>query len=520
MSSPAAAGAPGRFARAMECWAEPRAVVAILAVYFAVMAVALAVFAPSGHFDDTVALQDAQSFQWGYEAKSPPLFVWLARAMMLATGPRIETVFALRMACLFAAFAGLYMIARRVQPDPLLAAGAGLAMLATLHLHWYFLDKYTNTALALAMMPYAVLAFFRLHGRRGPSSYALFGGIAGVGLLSRYHFAVLLAAMAMAALGNRKWRAVLLDRRMILALAIAGVIAAPHLAWFAARWPALAGDVQFAVGFDGAADPVSAALSGLRNLSEEALSILIFPLGVLLLGLLWPALGRARVADPDRQADLAFLRDTVIWSLVLMALFALAGASRIRSRHLFFLALLPLWMIGRLDAARLRRFAAPAFLLAIHLALAGAALGFAIKGWIYAVRCTGCDKVLTFADYAEAIRRAGFRGGTIVLSREMSRGAILRAYFPGSRVVQDFQYQKRRVPLRDGEGRDCVFVWRKVSPDLVGARFERGAPVPGVGLPLPSHAVFGSAPGRIALSGRPAVTLGFALVKGGLGTCR
>ena len=60
---------------------------------------------------------------------------------MFLTGPQIETIFALRMVCMFLMYAGLYLVARRLQPDPLLAVGAGLAMLATLHFHWYFFWK-------------------------------------------------------------------------------------------------------------------------------------------------------------------------------------------------------------------------------------------------------------------------------------------------------------------------------------------------------------------------------------------
>ena len=41
--------------------------------------------------------------------------------------------------------AGLYALARRVQPDPLLAACAGFGVLAMLHFHWYLMFHLTNT---------------------------------------------------------------------------------------------------------------------------------------------------------------------------------------------------------------------------------------------------------------------------------------------------------------------------------------------------------------------------------------
>ena len=93
-------------------------------------------------------------------------------------------IYALRLAGVFAGFAGLYAIARRLQPDPLLAACAGLAMLATLHFHWYLLFYLTNTTFAMALGPLAVLALLRLRDGPTPAAYALFGGAIGLGLLT------------------------------------------------------------------------------------------------------------------------------------------------------------------------------------------------------------------------------------------------------------------------------------------------------------------------------------------------
>ena len=62
-------------------------------------------------------------------------------------------IYGLRLAGICAGFVGLYFVARRVQPDPLLAVCAGLAMLATLHFHWYPLNYLTNTSFALAIGP-------------------------------------------------------------------------------------------------------------------------------------------------------------------------------------------------------------------------------------------------------------------------------------------------------------------------------------------------------------------------------
>ena len=128
----------------------PAGPLALFGLYLIVMLVQAALLAPSGRSDDLETLLLAQSLEWGYHAKNPPAFYWLAHGVMAATGPSLPVIYALRLAGIFAMVAGLYALARRVQPDPLLAACAGFGVLATLHFHWYLMFHLTNTALALA----------------------------------------------------------------------------------------------------------------------------------------------------------------------------------------------------------------------------------------------------------------------------------------------------------------------------------------------------------------------------------
>ena len=192
------------------------------------MALQASLLAPSGRSDDIETLLLSQSLAWGYEAKNPPAFYWLAWAATHAAGPGLPVIYALRLAGVFATFAGLYAIARRLQPDPLLAACAGLAMLATLHFHWYLLFYLTNTTFAMALAPLAVLALFRLRDRPTLASYALLGAVIGLGILSRYNCAIFAAALAAAALAAPEWRARLLRRRALLSLAIVLLMLLPH----------------------------------------------------------------------------------------------------------------------------------------------------------------------------------------------------------------------------------------------------------------------------------------------------
>ena len=143
----------------------PAGPLALFGLYLVVMLVQAALLAPSGRSDDLETLLLAQSLEWGYHAKNPPGFYWLAHGVMAATGPSLPVIYALRLAGIFAMVAGLYALARRVQPDPLLAACAGFGVLAMLHFHWYPMFHLTNTALALALAPALVLAVLKVRQR-------------------------------------------------------------------------------------------------------------------------------------------------------------------------------------------------------------------------------------------------------------------------------------------------------------------------------------------------------------------
>ena len=233
--------------RAIPRWISrlsPARVLAVLALYLAIMALQAALLAPSGRSDDSETLLLSQSLAWGYELKNPPAFYWVAWAATHVFGASLPVIYALRLACVFAAFAGLYAIARRLQPDPLLAACAGLAMLATLHFHWYLLFYLTNTTFAMALAPLAVLALFRLRSHPTLASYAIFGAVLGLGILSRYNFAIFAAALVAAAFTAPDWRALLLRRRALLSLAIVVLMLLPHVVWVAQNWSTLAGHVR------------------------------------------------------------------------------------------------------------------------------------------------------------------------------------------------------------------------------------------------------------------------------------
>ena len=224
------------------------------------------------------------------------------------------------------------------------------------------------------------------------------------------------------------------------------------------------------------------------------------------------------VGDPARAAALALIGRTLVAGLALVVAATLAGLSYVRPHHLFFLVLAPVWLIGRLDRAALRPWAAPAFAAALVLLCLAAAVALPIETRRDAADCDACEEFQPVETYAHVLRAAGFARGTILaLSRRQDfPTAALATHFPDARLVAaDYTVY---APPHGAVPGDCLIVWSGAADWPEG--WGPAAPVPGLGLPLPAAAVIGQVTGRLHLSGRPTPGMRYALVKGGLGDCR
>lgn len=491
----------------------------LLGLYCTLMALQLVVLAPSGRADDTEALLLSQALRLGYESKNPPLFYWLAHFASEATGTGLRGIYALRMLDLFLFHAGLLALARRVQPDPVLALCAGFAMLATVHFHWTLLYFITNTGLAAAIVPWTVIALFHLRDRPRAANFALFGMLLGLGMLARYNFAIFALALAGAVLLLPDWRGVFSTATALATPAAILITISPHAIWLATRLPDLGGRIGTQLGATPETPYLERILAGGGNLVEGLLAVLAVPLGLMLLAAFPRGFRRLHPSDAERRAHLSLIGTTLALSLAPMIVWVLAGASTIKPHYLIFTCLLPIWLIGRLDPELTRPSAAPAFLTGLGVLVIAAAFAFRVGHYSDAAECDTCEEFQPMARYAETVRASGFETGTILTLSPRYRfpGIVLAAEFPGSRVVSP-HYPLYRPPAR-ASGGDCLIVWGGLDGNAVAAELESGAPIPGLGLPLPKEAELRRAEAPLHLANRPAQGMGFVVIKGGLGDC-
>jgi len=207
---------------------RPRAAFgAFLALHFAVWTALPALLYANLPLDLIEALTYGREWQLGYD-KLPPLPWWLVEIMHRLFGTD-AAYYALAQAVVVIAFALVWATAR-----PLLGAtGALVAVLIVDGMHYfqYTAVKFNHDVIQL---PFWALAGFAFHAalKRGRLIHWLLLGLAfGGALWAKYFVVVLAAPYVLFVLFDREARAALATPGPWLALAVALIIASPHVIW-------------------------------------------------------------------------------------------------------------------------------------------------------------------------------------------------------------------------------------------------------------------------------------------------
>ena len=418
--------------------------------------------------DDAREAVLAQSFEWGYQARQPPLYNWLAWGAFRLLGPGLLALTLLKYAVLVLAFWLVYLTGRRVLTDPRLATLGAFSFLLIVPISWTIHEALTHSITVLAACAGTVYALVRLGEAPSARAYAAVGLAVGLGLLSKFTYVLFLAALILAALTVDRYRARLLRPGILITGLVALAVVAPFALWYAGEGYDLgrlyAREVRIENGDDWAAE----AGVGLGYVARIALYYLA-PVGAVL-ALLVPVVYRRLPGEAARPAGGRLLGWLTVWVLVLLGVAALAGGlGFLKFRWLipgFFLApLYGLWRLERQGAPDKRLTALAVVLIVAELAVASG-LVVRVVGASHFPRPYRMNE--PYDAVAAGLTAAGFRRGTIVAGFGTLAGN-LAVRFPDSRVLHT-EYPDFRPPgALDGQ---CLLVWDRQR----GAREDRDTP--------------------------------------------
>ncbi|MCV9997704.1 glycosyltransferase family 39 protein [Pararhizobium sp. YC-54] len=433
---------------------RPDAMIFAVAAYF-VLCVALRVFiSPALEIDEGEQAFVSQFLALGY-GPQPPFYNWLQYAVVEAFGVSLTALTALKHLMLFLCCLFYGLAAQIVIRDRALAA---IAMLGVLTLPPVFLlaqRDLSHTVSALFAVSLFLYGFFRT--LRNPSlfSYLLTGIAVGIGLISKYNFALVPAAAVLAVLPERDLRQRIFDWRVIASLSVAFAIVLPHAYWVVNNLTsASAGTInEMKEGLSGGR--LTQAVKGIVSLISAIFGASILPL--VFFAAVFPFDIKRAYRAESQWTRITGRMICLCLVAVLMIVLGL-GATHIREKWLaVFVVLLPLYLCLKIDAAgietsgKLKRFAIPLFIMifAVLIGVSARVLTSPMLG-SYNKLNTPYDAFIREITQNHAIQPA------LVIADDTNLAGSVRLQLPQSTVITSY---KPQGPL--------AAEWRSAGPVLV-----------------------------------------------------
>jgi len=449
---------PRWFAR----WSSLQGVLIFYAAYGALHGVITRAAGPALALDDVKLNIVTQSLQGGYLLENPPLFEWLLIAVQNFAGPTAVSFVIVKYGLLVASGGFTYLAAKEILSNRQWAGAAALSLLAFYQIGWNYHQAFTHTTVLIASTSLLWWSVLKLLRTRSIADYCLFGAAIGLGLLSKYSFAGVIAALVVALLARESGRNLLFNWRIGAALGLGAIIVSPHLFWILSDNASLAERAgEHLLG--GEAPHWRRAVSGLGAALWAGAS---FFLPFLLIAAMF--FGRA-VWRPHTENPLAlFARDAVLaGGAGIAAAIVIFGIDNIQERYLIaFVYPALFWLMAAIRDSRPTLAARQRFLFATMaiVALFGAlrVAQTAVAGPPF---CSNCRQWVPYAALGEALEQFNYQGGTLVGFEDHTAGN-LRRMFPDERVISS--HMPFYTPPGGAMGDPCLFVW---SDDL-------GPPIP------------------------------------------
>lgn len=319
-----------------------------LALYFVAQTVVRISISSSVRIDEAQQFVVAQWLAWGYDAQ-PPLYNWLQYGVFEIFGTSVASFVVLKNILLFLVYFAYHQLARLLLKDKRLAAIATLSLLTIPQMFWQAQRDLTHTVGTLLAV--IVFIYFVVTTIRKPTlaSYAMMGLWAGLGMLTKYNFALVIGSVFVGVLCHPQGRARLLDRRFLLTPILAVLVFLPHAVWMISNMDLVLTSTAATMAEQGAGGKLSDITFGVLELIKTSLVIVAPTTVIFLIFFRRSFLQSIRARS---EWTVFFERFFLATAAILFALILVVTLTEFRDRWLLpFLFLLPLYFCLKLDAA-------------------------------------------------------------------------------------------------------------------------------------------------------------------------
>ena len=462
-------------ARTAEILSFRRGCLLFIGGYFVILCVIRIVMFPGSSEDDAEQLFFSQVLAWGYKANQPPLYTWLVILAQQIFGVSAASVAVVKFSSLFVLYYFTYRAAACVFADSQYASLSALSLLAIFYINWDAVVNYSHTVLMAAFLAATLYTVLKIDPKKGIGSYILLGILMGLGLLSKYNFALFLIPLLIAVFLTKSFRGKIFTPKIVLSVIIAAAIMTPHGLWLLANPESIKATPEY---IDVAGDVTSGAGSaawhigkGLFGAASGAIMFLA-PLWILYLLFFWRSFKPLNDSDQKnsearRFFEIYFLAFAVIAISGIVAL----SLSGIRTHWMMVLLPFPIYFLLRIQAtspskASLNRFTVLLAILPFIVTIALMSRALTAPNF-----CKKCNFFIPYAELSQHIKKAGFKNGTIVTHGLPNQlGGNFRRYFPDARVIsRRYVYFVPKEKPQKTKGK-CLLVWNESPRAHRGSR--------------------------------------------------
>ncbi|MCV9966694.1 glycosyltransferase family 39 protein [Pararhizobium sp. BT-229] len=303
----------------------------------------------------------------------PPFYNWVQYIFSGLFGISVATLTVVKNGLLFLAFIFYGLAARTIISDRSLSMITMLGMLTLPPIFLLVQRDLSHTVAALFTVSLFLFGFLQTLKSPRLVSYLITGLAVGLGVISKYNFVIIPVAAIIAILPEPGLHNRLFDWRIIPALALAALIAAPHAYWVVNNLAVASGGTISEMKEGAETSALPHALQGLLSLGLALIKSIAIPTAVF---------GLVFYGDLDKIARARSKWTRIIGRMLAVCFMIVAlivvglAATHIREKWLvLFVVLLPLYLATKIDAAgvdaasRLPRFLGIVAVLAVGVVL-------------------------------------------------------------------------------------------------------------------------------------------------------
>ncbi|GAA3078668.1 glycosyltransferase family 39 protein [Rhizobium viscosum] len=210
---------------------RPHLILVVLGTYFLLHLIVRLSIPNALELDEAEQMLLSQWFAFGYNSQ-PPFYNWLQYGVTSLIGVSMFSLSLLKCSMLFLSYVFYWLTARLILKNSGLVVVATLGLLTVPQIVFEAQRDLTHSVATIFSGSLFLYGFFRTLRTPSAISYAIVGIATGIGVISKYNFALLPAAALVAALIDTDFRKRIFDWRLALTIVLSIAIVLPHALWF------------------------------------------------------------------------------------------------------------------------------------------------------------------------------------------------------------------------------------------------------------------------------------------------